>query len=157
MLEAHADASCMQLFADYSCWEGNIMVRAHFKSKPEIFAHHFHIEKCLFRFVKYKRTSILFESVAQMRIEFKCSKIIYILKKKIVPYLNHGGANGAITKNVNGDIFLDSGALCEENTFAESNHLGRKVQIDSDLHAQCFAYATNMSCTRRNEHKHGMN
>jgi hypothetical protein len=39
--------------------ERNAELRAHFKGKPEVFPHHFHVEKSLLCFVQHQKTPIL--------------------------------------------------------------------------------------------------
>ena len=61
MLEAHFNACCVELLPDGSCWKRNAKMRSHFEGKPQIFSHHFQIEKSFLRFLKNQRASILFK------------------------------------------------------------------------------------------------
>ena len=107
-LETQLDSSCVQLLAQGCQRERNPEMRAHFKGKPEIFLHHFHVEKSLLCFVQNKWTSIL---SGALRLESNVPKTLLLSVHNELLNLNHGRADGAVAENFNSSLFGNSGTL----------------------------------------------
>ena len=71
-------------------------------------------------------------------------------------HLNHGRADCTVAQDFNSNFLGNAGAFSKEQTFTESYHLSRKVQVNGNLHAQCLATATDMCCARCYVHEHGL-